>query len=60
MQGADEGDTTTIIETATAAAEQIEDVQVEVKEPQPLEEIVDAMTPSILAALTGCDIHAPT
>jgi transposase len=40
VQGADEGDTTTIIETATAAAEQVEDAQVEVEEPQTLEEII--------------------
>jgi len=40
LQGADEGDTTTIVETATAAADQIEDAQVDVKEPQALEEIM--------------------
>ena len=40
LQGADEGDTTTIIETAIAAAEQIEDAQADVEEPQPLEEII--------------------
>jgi transposase len=40
VQGADEGDTTTIIETATAAADQIEDAQADVVEPQPLEEII--------------------
>lgn len=40
LQGADEGDTTTIIETAIAAAEQVEDAQAEVAEPQPLEEII--------------------
>ena len=40
VQGADEGDTTTIIETAIAAAEQVEDAQAEVDEPQPLEEII--------------------
>ncbi len=40
VQGADQGDTTTIIETAIAAAEQIEDAQAEVQAPQPLEEIV--------------------
>ena len=40
MQGADEGDTTTIVETAVAAAEQVEDAQAEVDEPQTLEEIV--------------------
>src|SRR5256712_10855749 len=36
LQGADQGDTTTIVETATAAAEQIEDAQADVAEPQPL------------------------
>src|SRR5215212_2033960 len=40
LQGADTGDTTTIVETATAAAEQIEDAQTSVQEPQPLEEII--------------------
>src|SRR5712692_8419692 len=40
LQGADEGDTTTIRETATAAAEQIEDAQADVDEPQQLEEII--------------------
>jgi transposase len=40
VQGADEGDTTTIIETAIAAAEQVEDAQADVKAPQPLEEII--------------------
>jgi transposase len=40
LQGADEGDTTTITETATAAAEQVEDAQATVEEPQPLEEII--------------------
>jgi transposase len=40
LQGADQGDTTTIVETAIAAAEQIEDAQAEVQAPQPLEEIV--------------------
>jgi transposase len=40
LQGADQGDTTTIVATATAAAEQIEAAQAEVKEPQPLEEII--------------------
>jgi transposase len=40
LQGADQGDTTTIVETATAAAEQVEDAQAEVEEPQALEEIV--------------------
>jgi transposase len=40
VQGADEGDTTTIIETALAAAEQVEEAQAEVEEPQELEEII--------------------
>ena len=40
VDGADTGDTTTIVETAIAAAEQIEDAQVDVEEPQTLEEIV--------------------
>jgi transposase len=40
LQGADEGDTTTIVETAIAAAEQVEEAQADVAEPQPLEEII--------------------
>jgi len=40
MQGADQGDTTTIVETAVAAAEQVEEAQADVEEPQALEEIV--------------------
>ena len=40
LQGADAGDTTTIIETALAAAEQIEDAQAGVTEPQTLDEII--------------------
>jgi transposase len=40
LQGADEGDTTTIVETAIAAAEQVEDAQADVEEPQALEEII--------------------
>jgi transposase len=40
VQGADEGDTTTIRETATVAAEQIEDAQADVDEPQSLKEII--------------------
>ncbi len=40
LQGADQGDTTTIVETAIAAAEQIEDAQAEVQAPQPLEELI--------------------
>ena len=40
LQGADQGDTTTMVETAIAAADQIEDAQAEVQAPQPLEEII--------------------
>ena len=40
LQGADQGDTTTIVATATAAAEQVEAAQVGVAAPQPLEEII--------------------
>jgi len=40
LQGADQGDTTTIVETVTAAAEQTEEAQADVTEPQPLEEII--------------------
>ena len=40
LQGADQGDTTTIAETATAAADQVEDAQADVPEPQSLEEII--------------------
>jgi len=40
VQGADQGDTTTMVETAIAAAEHIEAAQAEVQAPQPLEEIV--------------------
>jgi transposase len=40
LQGADLGDTTTIIETAIAAAEQIEDAQAAVTEPQALDEVI--------------------
>ncbi len=40
LQGADQGDTTTIVETVTAAAEQVEAAQADVHEPQPLEEII--------------------
>ena len=40
LQGADHGDTTTIVETAIAATEQIEDAQADVAEPQPLTEII--------------------
>jgi transposase len=40
VQGADQGDTTTIVETLTAAATQIEAAQEQVDDPQPLEEVV--------------------
>jgi transposase len=40
LQDADQGDTTTIIETVIAAAEQIEDAQATVQTPQPLAEII--------------------
>ncbi len=40
VQGADAGDTTTIVETAMAAAEQVEDAQADVDEPQSLDEII--------------------
>lgn len=40
VQGADEGDTTTIVETAIAAAEQVEEAQVNVDAPQTLDELV--------------------
>jgi transposase len=40
LQGADKGDTTTIVETAIAAADQVEDAQADVPNPQPLEEII--------------------
>jgi len=40
LQDADQGDTTTIIETVIAAAEQIEDAQAEIQAPQPLTELI--------------------
>ena len=40
VQDADQGDTTTIVETAIAAAEQVEEAHADVEEPQALEEIV--------------------
>jgi transposase len=40
LQDADDGDTTTIVETAIAAAEQIEAAQADVDEPQTFEEIL--------------------
>ena len=40
LQGADQGDTTTIVETTIAAAEQVEEAQADVEEPQKLEELI--------------------
>lgn len=40
VQGADQGDTTTIVDTVTAAVEQIDAAQIDVDDPQPLEEII--------------------
>ena len=40
LQGADQGDTTTIVETASAAVEQLADAQADVPEPQALDEII--------------------
>ena len=40
LQGADLGDTTTIVETAIAAAEQVEAAQAALEDPQPLEEAI--------------------
>src|SRR3989441_7300964 len=40
VQGADQGDTTTIVETTIAAAEQVDAAQADVAEPQSLEEII--------------------
>jgi transposase len=40
VQGADEGDTTTIVDTVTAVVEQVEAAQADVEDPQPLEEII--------------------
>jgi transposase len=40
VQGADEGDTTTIVDTVTAAVEQIEAAQAAIDEPQRLAEII--------------------
>ena len=40
LQGADQGDTTTINETASAAVEQLADAQADVAEPQTLDEII--------------------
>jgi len=40
LQGADQGDTTTIVDTVTAAVEQLEAAQSEVDTPQSLEEVI--------------------
>ena len=40
VQGADEGDTTTMVDTVMATVDQIEAAQTEVDAPQPLEEII--------------------
>jgi transposase len=40
LQGADKGDTTTIVETAKAAVEQLDAAQPDVEDPQQLEEII--------------------
>jgi transposase len=40
VQGADKGDTTTMVDTVTATVDQIEAAQTEVDAPQPLEEII--------------------
>lgn len=40
LQGADEGDSATIVATALAAAEQVEDAQADVEDPQALDEII--------------------
>ena len=40
LQGADEGDTTTIVDTVTAAVEQVEAAQAEGDAPQPVEELI--------------------
>jgi transposase len=40
LQGADKGDTTTIVETATVAATQVEAAQADVDEPQSVDEII--------------------
>jgi transposase len=40
VQGADEGDTTTIVDTVTAAIEQIDAAQADVDDPQPMEELI--------------------
>jgi transposase len=40
LQGADQGDTTTIVDTAVTAAEQVETAQADVEAPQSLDEII--------------------
>ena len=40
LQGADQRDTTTIVETAMTAAKEVEDARADVDAPQALEEIV--------------------
>ena len=40
LQGADKGDTTTIVETTIAAAEQVEDAHADVAEPPTLDELI--------------------
>ena len=40
LQGADQGDTTTLVETASAAVGQRADAQTEVSEPQSLDEVI--------------------
>ena len=40
LQGADAGDTTTIVDTVTAAVEQVEAAQTEGDDPQPVEELI--------------------
>jgi transposase len=40
VQGADEGDTTTIVDTVTVAVEQVEAAQAEGNDPQPVEELI--------------------
>jgi transposase len=40
VQGADEGDTTTMVDTVTAVLEQVEAAQAEVDDPQPLDEVI--------------------
>lgn len=61
LQGADEGDTTTIATTAVAAAEQIEAAQVDAADAQPLEEIVADKgyhSNQIMVALAGVGVRS--